>query len=353
MIESSRVLRLLFAYSGKGEAYLCTAIWSVLHFMVDLLCAWAMYAYFGAGSYENLLIYNFCAFALQLPFGTLLDLYREKYHRIPSICATIGVAATLCGAYLHPALLGIGNTLFHVGAGMDVMEEDIYKNRKGRDLGIFVAPGAIGLYLGAQLGAKFTGPIVGIFAGVIMVTVLLVCLKRLPVYDRYVSNAPQEHGKQLFLAVCCFAVVVVRSYVGLAITFPWKTIPLLGALTVGATAFGKCCGGFLAARFGFAQTAVSSLLLASVCYLFGNNGVLGLAAVFLFNMTMPLTLYLLAEKLPAMRGFSFGLLTFGLFLGFLPVYWQMDLAITPEILGAIGSMISCALLIMAGKAANA
>ena len=352
MIESSRVLRLLFASSGKGEPHLYTAVWSVLHYLVDFVCAWAMYAYFGAGNYENLLIYNFCAFALQLPFGTLLDLCREKHHKVPAIFAMIGVVATLCGTVIHPALLGIGNALFHVGAGVDVMEEDFDKNRKGRDLGIFVAPGAIGLYFGAQLGKMFTDPVVAIFAGVIMVILIFIYLKRVPVYDWHISNAPQKHGKQLLLTVCCFAVVVVRSFVGLSVTFSWKSVPLLCALAVTGTALGKCFGGFLAARFGIGRTAVYSLLLASVFYSIGNIGVFGLVAIFLFNMTMPLTLYLLAENLPGMRGFSFGLLTFGLFLGFLPVYWQTNLAIPPEILGAIGSVISCVLLIMAGKAAK-
>ena len=46
-----------------------------------------------------------------------------------------------------------------------------------------------------------------------------------------------------------------------------------------------------------------------------DNGIL---AVFLFNMTMPITLWAVAQAMPAARGFTFGLLTFALFLGFLP-----------------------------------
>jgi len=37
-------------------------------------------------------------------------------------------------------------------------------------------------------------------------------------------------------------------------------------------------------------------------------------------MTMPITLWAMAKILPGAKGFSFGLLTFALFLGFLPVY---------------------------------
>lgn len=333
-------------------AYLRTAVWSILHFLVDMVCAWAMYAYFGAGNYENLLIYNFCAFALQLPFGTFLDLRREKYHRLPTIIAMIGAAATLCGAFSHPALLGVGNALFHIGAGVDVIEEDFMKNHKGRNLGIFVAPGAIGLYLGALLGKKYTNPIVCVISGVTMMILLVIRWKQADVHTEKVSCAPDKHCKLLILTACCFAVVVVRSFVGLAVTFSWKSIPLFAAMAVCCTAAGKSCGGFLGARFGFLRTAVFTLLSASLCFLRGDVWISGIAAIFLFNMTMPLTLYWLAEKLTGMEGFSFGLLTFGLFLGFLLVYWQVDVPFASGVLGAMGSMISCVLLIMSGKAAK-
>ena len=45
----------------------------------------------------------------------------------------------------------------------------------------------------------------------------------------------------------------------------------------------------------------------------------GVIAIFLFNMTMPVTLSCLARRTPGCKGFSFGLLTFALFLGFVPV----------------------------------
>ena len=46
----------------------------------------------------------------------------------------------------------------------------------------------------------------------------------------------------------------------------------------------------------------------------------GILAVFFWNMTMPLTLWAMAGVLSGARGFSFGLLTFALFLGFCPSY---------------------------------
>ena len=46
----------------------------------------------------------------------------------------------------------------------------------------------------------------------------------------------------------------------------------------------------------------------------------GVLALFLFNITMPITLFALAQTMSGCKGFSFGLLTFALFLGYLPSY---------------------------------
>ena len=46
----------------------------------------------------------------------------------------------------------------------------------------------------------------------------------------------------------------------------------------------------------------------------------GILGVFCWNMSMPLTLWAVSRMFPSAKGFGFGLLTFGLFLGFCPVY---------------------------------
>ena len=62
-----------------------TTIYSILHMFVDGICAFAMFGRFvnnGSGD-AYFLIYNFCAFALQMPFGAMLDYFnREKYNKI-------------------------------------------------------------------------------------------------------------------------------------------------------------------------------------------------------------------------------------------------------------------------------
>lgn len=328
-----------------------TALYAALHFLVDFICAWAMFAQFGMGSYENLLIYNFFAFALQMPLGTLLDLCGAKNRKLPAVCAAAGAFLTAIGALLHPAILGLGNALFHVGGGVDVISEDFAKKRLGRELGLFVAPGAIGLYFGTLLG-KSAGSAFVLFLSALGMAVLFTA-RFLNQEDCEVRQSDQksEEVSVAIVAVCCFSVVALRSWIGLGISFDWKSVPVYGFLAVLATAGGKYCGGVLAAKCGIGKTAGISLILASLLYLTAGKPLFGLLTMLLFNMSMPLTLYLLAERLPRMPGFAFGLLTFGLFLGFLPVYFKIQIPIPGDLFGATGSFLSCILLILAGKAA--
>lgn len=66
----------------------------------------------------------------------------------------------------------------------------------------------------------------------------------------------------------------------------------------------------------------------SILYLASALPLPGILAVFLFNMTMPVTLWAAARVMPGAKGFAFGLMTFALFLGFLPSWlgWPSLLA---------------------------
>ena len=335
-----------------------TGLYAAMHFLVDFLCAWAMFGFFQSGrdAYLNILIYNFCAFALQMPFGTLMDLLTARTQKkkwLALSCASFGAILTAVGTLTHPAVLGVGNALFHVGGGLDVIREDFSRNRAGRNLGIFVAPGALGLYFGTQLGKGEISLVPLIASSVLLAffVILLVRSKQKQAQDVSAANISKVKNIPI-LVLCCFVVVILRSFTGFAAGFQWKSIAILGFLAVVVTAGGKTAGGFLSSRFGPAKTMTVSLLLAAVCFLLGDHVVFGLAALLLFNMSMPVTLYLLAQYLPNLPGFSFGLLTFGLFLGFLPVYFGVSLPVSGGVTGAAGSIISAGLLVLAWKAVN-
>lgn len=332
-----------------------TAPYAILHFLVDGVCAYAMFGHFSTREnwYLNVLFYNFCAFAMQMPMGTVLDVLnrrrgQRKYE--PSfVFATVGVLLTFLGAATHPVILGLGNALFHLGGGVGTIHEDEAKGWQGRGLGVFVAPGALGLYMGTQLAKTGILPkfILAIFIGLPAVLCLGWCRRRMcmqrkmPVYEVAVSNIDKE---SIGLLLGCLVVVILRSYIGMAVGFPWKSTLFAGTIAVLAVVLGKVAGGFVAAGAGIRKTVVVSLLLSSICYMFSGNIVTGVLALFLFNMTMPITLYLLVQKLKGLSGFSFGGLTFGLFLGFLPTYLGVQSPVNGQILGCIGSLLSLVIL---------
>ena len=117
-----------------------------------------------------------------------------------------------------------------------------------------------------------------------------------------------------------FLVVVLRSYMGMNQSFPWRgTGGWALALTL-ALAAGKAAGGFAMDRLGPRRASLGSLGTAAALYLLSALPLPGPLAVFLVNMTMPGTLWAAARTLPGAKGFTFGLLTFALCLGFLPSF---------------------------------
>lgn len=341
-----------------------TALYSVLHMLVDGVCAIAMLGWFRSGEqgYLHILLYNFCAFALQMPLGILLDLLNQENltarrtvgktgRDIPLCYAAVGTALTLFGAFTHPVILGLGNALFHLGGGVDVIREDQRRGKRGKDLGVFVAPGALGLFLGGLLAKGSKAEYAVLLCGIVM-TGLLLWLRREKRNDSgakavYITEEKMfVHREKRIVIFACLAVVILRSYIGMAVALPWKTTVFMGLFSVCAVVAGKIVGGFLAAKFGIRKTIVLSLLLAAVCYPLCSQVAAGWLALFFFNMTMPITLYLLVRRFPELSGFSFGLLTFGLFLGFLPVYFECQLPISGGLLGMLGSLISLLLLQM-------
>lgn len=341
-----------------------TLLYSTLHMLVDGVCALTMFGLFLSreDGYFQILVYNFCAFALQMPFGVLLDRWYaggKACRQADPACLTAaaGVLCTMAGAFTHPAVLGIGNALFHVGGGVGCIREDNRKARQGRDLGIFVAPGALGLYLGT-LAAKQGMWKAGYLGAGVLLIILCAWAMRAAGYQgkKKSAEADRQSGSSKLTAVhtgafgagaaaCCLAVVVLRSYVGMAVSFPWKTGAAAGCLAVLAVAGGKAAGGFAAAKYGGVKTAVASLAAAAGCYLFSGSMPVGLAALFLFNMTMPVTLYWMVRSMPEMPGLAFGFLTFALFLGFLPVYFGLAPTAGGKAAGCAGSIVSLLLLV--------
>lgn len=309
-----------------------TGIYALVHMAVDLSCAFLVYTYVLGGEqwYLWLLLYNFCAFALQMPIGAAADRLDRNSCVAVGGCAGV-LAGLLLGIAGFPAgaavVAGIGNACFHVGGGIDVLNRS---ERKAAPLGIFVAPGALGIFLGTMLGRAGTEAAVWIGGLLILSAVVIRAAAGREKLWLTSGNAPFSFsaplssvpsGRTLMAAACFLAAVILRSYSGMIQNFPWKET-LAGSVFIlaGAVVLGKMAGGVLADKLGIQRTAFRSMCAAAVGFLCLVYPAAGILAVFFWNMSMPLTLWAVSKVFPGAKGFGFGLLTFGLFVGFCPAW---------------------------------
>ena len=292
-----------------------TAIYALSHFAVDLGCAYAVFSGSSAG-YFGYLIYNFFAFAVQMPLGLLADRFgRNRWFAVSGVIL-VGLVCCLPGFGMGwIALLGLGNALFHIGGGLDVLN---LSGHRAAPLGVFVSPGAFGLFLGTlwgnQAGSRW--PVL------LLLTICTLLMLWMPGKKQLPANAPLSlPGIRLLpWAALLFLVVVLRSYGGMLADFSWKT-GVWSWISVAAVVLGKTCGGFLSDKLHPIPASFGSLILAAAMFCLSDIPFCGVLALFFFNMTMPITLFALAQAMPGCKGFSFGLLTFALFLGFLPAWF--------------------------------
>lgn len=333
------------------------AFYSFGHFIVDLTCAIYMMGCLKESRNWGLIIllYNFCAFALQMPIGIIADKWNRNACMASLGCLLIVLSYLFYDwSLLAAMILGLGNGCFHIGGGLEVLNES---DEKMGLLGIFVSPGAFGIYFGTLFGKSGH---TNRFEVLLALALVLLCLSFLFLYlnlkqrgNLKSDNSELEielNGKAGLLAAC-FLVVVLRSHIGLILSYPWKT-GAWAAMAICMVVFGKALGGMISDIVGVRKTVIVSLGTAAVLFLIGEMPFAGLGAILLFNMTMPITLWIMAKLLPRSKGFAFGILTFALFIGFLPTYYGYTSMVPENIEYAAGAMISLIIMIyivMKGK----
>lgn len=152
--------------------------------------------------------------------------------------------------------------------------------------------------------------------------------------------------------LCLFLVVCLRSFVGMTLAFPWKGQAHWGVALICAVVFGKALGGVVCDKIGAFAASALSLSISALLFMFSSIPLAGIAAVFFFNMTMPITLFAITRIFHNAKGFSFGMLTFALFLGFLPSYMGFDSSAFSQYVFALASILSLALLLLGLKGAR-
>ena len=315
------------------------------HFLVDLTCTALLTATAGTLSYWQVtacaVLYNGLAFAFQLPVGALADGMNRKRALTVLGCLLVAAGGLVPGWIPMCLVIGLGNACFHIGGGREILRRD--GGRAGM-VGRFVAPGAIGIFLGPRLTA-FSRLIRGVLPCCLLAAAVL--LWRQDAGEEEPAPTGISGAGRLWAACgCMFLTVLLRSYMGTVLTYPFlsKTAAAFGyTLCIFG---GKYLGGVLADRFGWVRScAVTQIPGAVLMTLSPLVPALAFPGIFLFNTTMAVTAAGLYRCVPRFPGTMFGLTTFALYLGVLPRLLGMPGPdVTPWSLGLM-SLVSAALLL--------
>ena len=284
------------------------AVNAIAHFLVDAVCAARL---LGSGSGAELvtvlLLYNTLAFSSQCLLGLLCDRFGGCERLSAAACAALGLCALLPLPAMGEALcLGLGNSLFHVAAGSLTLQRS---GSRALDLGLFVAPGAVGLVLGRLLP--------GLCAA--LAILLLLCAALLLLLGRRASPVKRSEeraaGSWLVAALLLLA-VGARAIGSTAAFFPWQSTRSAALAAVCFVFAGKAAGGLACDRLGAGRTALLSLPAAALLIAFCSGSMpLSLLGQLLLNLSMPITLWLLYRQMPDSPGFAFGLAASALWPG--------------------------------------
>jgi FSR family fosmidomycin resistance protein-like MFS transporter len=304
-------------------------LFGLIHGLVDLttvssiyLASYTLHGLDLLTPFLMILGYDILAFGLQAPFGAVADRFNltKPFLLISLILVTLSPLG-LPGEWATLLCAGLGNALFHLSAGAQVLA-----GSKGRaaPAGIFVAPGALGLGLGTWLARAGLPiwPLAFLTLAALALILFLLRQDRIPEPESdaspgFQNNRPQNSIILLYLiGFLLLASVSIRSFVGLGGCWQCEKTGLLMVM-IPLTAFlGKLGGGLFADRFGWIETSTGALLLsAPLIALSGGSIWLALPGLLLFQATMPVTLTAVYNLIPARPATAFGLPCLALLCG--------------------------------------
>jgi MFS transporter, FSR family, fosmidomycin resistance protein len=305
------------------------AVWSlaVTHGIIDLSCVLSVY---NAALIHGLpqthavalvLAYDLIAFALQPIAGLLIDKIDGMRTGILGGIALTAFAVLLVRTNPVAAMVaaGLGNALFHTGAGARIL---VAHPRKTSQAGIFVGPGAIGLSAGFWYGTHGFFPNWQLVVSLAIAAAILVPqLKRRTIP---VQVAPGTGQVRPFpgIALLLLAAIAIRGFVGRTgfVALPFEPPAVIGLGC--AACLGKMSGGLLADRFGWEKIAIGAPLAAGILMAFiGHAWWIALGAMLLFQMSMPVTLVATYQAIPKRPAFAFGMTCLALIIGTIPAYY--------------------------------
>jgi len=271
--------------------------------------------------YGVVLAYDVVAFGSQVLLGWCTDRFAS-----PRLATLLGITLTslsllACSSNLVATLVcaSLGNALFHLGAGANVLRGGL---ERAAPAGVFVAPGALGLAFGIYYGAQANrGPLWPLWLLSLLALGGLLCVRFAPLapVTHKPERAPLHAARSTHLAIGLLLVsIMVRSLVGMSAARGYARSELLLLGIPGAAFLGKSLGGFIADRLGWIEASVFALLASMPLLGSAPPALWLLLGLFLFQMTMPVTLTAVARLLPHRLATAFGWTCLALIIGAFP-----------------------------------
>ena len=299
----------------------------VFHFLVDALCGasmlWVVIEDAPDGGFWLIIAYDFLAFATQVLTGWMADrLKQDRWLWFLSIVLVLsGAGAAWYHSWLATVLLGLGNSLFHVSAGREVIRRHtLAAAKKARELGLFVGPGALGIGLGCMFPMAMYIPTLGVTLFVLLCFVGHQPPETAEMTETATSSSEPASHRALpaFLMIFC---VFCRAASGFCGPSPWRSSTALCILCFLLVMGGKMAGGVIGDCWGHWRTGLAALLFSWILLVIGGESIcLALAAQFVANLLMAITLYVLVRLYPSSPGMMFGVAAAVLFPGCLMMF---------------------------------
>jgi MFS transporter, FSR family, fosmidomycin resistance protein len=209
----------------------------------------------------------------------------------------------------------------HVTGGAICLQ--VHEDKAG-PLGLFTAPGVLGLTAGGLLGN--TGMVIPLL--VITAALLLAVIISRSTLPQYlpVAEKKSELDNHDFVMLAILLLMCFRSFLFDVVNYVGENYEN-GILYIGISAFaGKIAGGFVADRIGAKKFIYVTLFLALLLFQIGKNDIIALCGgIACLQSSVPLTLLMMGRSLPmhpaTASAFSLGV---SIVLAGLPLYLLAD-----------------------------
>ncbi len=276
-------------------------IWGILHGFNDFTAGFMLSNYMIQGNvhgYLLLVVYSILAFGGQLPAGLWLDKSRNiKGFAFTSIyLLLISIALFFVNPALAIIVNGIASAGIHVTGGSVCLM--IHEDKAG-PLGIFTAPGVIGLALGLLSGAL--NPL--IIAIPAVGTMFCLGLVSRTLFPAYLQQGKKEAANQLdhhdWVMILLLLIMCLRSLVYDIINHFSGNMEE-GMIIIALSAFaGKIIGGFTADKIGWKKWVYISLPVSFILLQLGKENIYMLAfGIAGLQSSVPISFMLMRKAIP-------------------------------------------------------